>query len=193
MRAMTGKDIAKFLEANIEPLDDAIYGPRYRASAQLVDGTDLPCVVFQSKRRLVDLALRRFTELRNELNQYRDVVGAFAASGGTVDVYNLKRVNTSPYAWPVSMLKTIHGETTMGWTAFVVEMKDSRCFSYGTPFSFEFLDLPNGYSFLDIKCIYSGAVYAKDEGLQPFSISRAQGISCLRERPFFTCYLEEIE
>jgi hypothetical protein len=190
---MTGKDIAKFLEANIEPLDDAIYGPRYRASAQLVDGTDLPCVVFQSKRRLVDLALRRFTELRIELNQYRDVVGSFAASGGTVDVYNLKRVNTSPYAWPVSMLKTIHGETTMGWTAFVVEMKDSRCFSYGTPFSFEFLDLPNGYSFLDIKCIYSGAVYAKDEGLQPFSISRAQGISCLRERPFFTCYLEEIE
>ena len=38
-----------------------------------------------------------------------------------------------------SGLRTIHGETTMGWTASVTEMKDGSMFSYGTRFVSSFL------------------------------------------------------
>lgn len=190
---MNGTEIVQFLEANVEPIHDALYGPRYRASAQLTDGTDLPCVVFQSKRRLVDLALRRFEELKPTPSQHRNVVGSFVATGGNVDFYQLKHIALSPFAWPQSMLKTIHGETSMGWTAFVVEMNDGRFFSYGTSFNFEFFDLPKGCTYLDIKRIHSAVVYVEGAGIQPFALGHIQDISCFRERPFFTCYLDEID
>ena len=52
-------DWVRQITSRVEPLDDSIYGPRYRCSITLKDGTFLPCVVIQSKDRLVDLAKRR--------------------------------------------------------------------------------------------------------------------------------------
>jgi hypothetical protein len=56
--SMSNEEIVNFLEGEIEPLKDPIYGDLYRASAYMNDGTYLPCAVFQSKKRLVDLAAR---------------------------------------------------------------------------------------------------------------------------------------
>lgn len=52
------KDITK----TVEPIQNSIYGPTYRCSLTLKDGTFLPCAVLQSKDRVVELAKRRIKE-----------------------------------------------------------------------------------------------------------------------------------
>jgi len=185
--------IAGFLSNSIEPLEDKIYGNRYRAAAHLRDGTYLPCVVFQSKQALVELALRRFSELRWKRSQYRAVVESFVSAGSMVASHDLRNVEVSPFAWPRGLLSEIHGETTMGWTAFVAEMKDGTMHSCGTQFNFEFFDLPAGYSYSDVATIHSGMVYSKDRGLEKFSMNALEEIQPYREKPFFTCYLEVLD
>jgi hypothetical protein len=61
---MTQDEMTAFVARNVEPLTDKIYGNRYRVAAHSRDGTYLPCVVLQSKKAQVDLALRGFKELR---------------------------------------------------------------------------------------------------------------------------------
>jgi hypothetical protein len=190
---MKPSELAKFVTDNIEPLKDSIYGNRYRAAAHLTDGTYLPCVVFQSRQAQVKLALRRFKELRWKRSQYRGVVDTFVSGGSHVAEYNLKAVEISPFAWPLDLLKTIHGETTMGWTAFVAEMKDGKMYSYGTDFRMEFFDLPQGYSHGDILRIHSGMLYSLARGPEKFSLDAMKETQPLREKPFFTCYLKELQ
>src|SRR5580692_7753214 len=133
---MKDSEIAAFVKANVEPLTDAIYGERYRVSAYLTDGTYLPCVVIQSKLKQVELAKRRFDQLKGQPDQYHMVVGSFAAWGSRIAYYDISRVEVSRFAWPLSTLKNIQGETMMGWTAFVVEMGDGKRFSFGSSFRF---------------------------------------------------------
>jgi len=120
------------------------------------------------------------------------VVESFVASGSRLADYEIKTVEPSPFAWPLETLKTIYGETTMGWTAFVVEMKDGTMHSYGTRFSFEFFDLPKGYAYSNIAQIHSGMVYSQAGGIVPFSLNALQEIQTYREKPYFTCYLPEL-
>ncbi len=199
MRYMRDEELTRFVRDNIEPLPDSIYGNRYRAAARLSDGTYLLCVVFQSKEAQVRLALRRFKELRWKRSQYEAVVATFVASGSSVAGYHIKAVEVSQFAWPVELLRTIHGETTMGWTAFVAEMKDGSMFSYGTQFCVEFFDLPTGYKYKDVRQIHSGMIYSKTRGLEAFSADSYKETAdnyahspCLREKPFFTCYVDAL-
>jgi hypothetical protein len=189
---MNSGEIVEFLKKNVEPLQDKIFGARYRAAVVLKDDTHLPCVVFQSKRAQVELALRRFEQLRSDPSQYEMVVESFVSSGSRLADYDIKTVEASPFAWPLETLKTIHGETVMSWTAFVVEMKDGTKYSCGTSFRFEFFDLPNGYSHTDIAKIHSGKVYSKERGLVDFYMGAVKEIHTYREKPFFTCYLDEL-
>ncbi len=189
---MRSQEIAQFVQQNVEPLPDQIYGNRYRAAAYLKDGTYLPCVVFQSKKAQVELALHRFDQLHKQPDQYRMVVESFCAKGSRVADYEIKSVEASPFAWPLQILKTIRGETVMSWTAFVVEMKDGTMHSYGTTYSFEFFDLPTGYTYFDISKIHSGVVYSRAGGLAKFSMDSFKEIITIREKPFFTCYLSEL-
>jgi hypothetical protein len=185
-------ELKNFLTSNIEPLSDQIYGSRYRAAVRLTDDTLLPCVVFQSRKSQVELALRRFDQHRDQNDQYRMVVEVFAAGGSRINDYDIKAVEQSPFAWPTEILKTIHGETVMAWTAFVAEMTDGTMYSYGTSFHFEFFDLPDGYSYADIARIHSGMVYSQELGLRNFSMDLQKEIQPYREKPFFTCYLREM-
>ncbi len=187
-------EVAKFVRSSIEPLADPIYGNRYRCAAYLLDGTYLPCVVFQSKKKLIELYLRRMKQLRWRPSQKRTVISSFVTGDSRIAHYDLKSVESSPFAWPLAILKTIHGETIMSWTAFVVEMHDGTMHSYGTEFSAEFFDLPNGYSYTDIATIHSGMVSSPSHGLQKFSIELFKDSPPpLREKPFFTCYLDELD
>lgn len=186
-------EIAEFVRSSIEPLPDSIYGNRYRCAAHLLDGTYLPCVVFQSKKARLDLFFRRMKELRWRSSQKRLVTGSFVTGDSRVASYQLKSVEPSPFAWPLAVLKEIHGETTMGWTAFVTQMQDGTMHNYGTSFSFEFFDLPNGYKFNDIAKVHSGMSYSPSEGLQSFALNKVTSSPPLREKPFFTCYLDELD
>jgi hypothetical protein len=196
MRHMRTEELTKFLRNEVEPLHDSIHGSRYRAAARLSDGTYLPCVVFESRQAQLELALRRFEQLRWKRSEYKAVVETFAAGGSRVPEYYVMAVELSPFAWPLELLRTIHGETTMGWTAFVAEMNDGTMHSYGTQFHFEFFDLSAGYSPADIRQIHSGKVYSVEKGLEAFSADSYKGTvdsyrhsPCLREKPFFTCYI----
>jgi hypothetical protein len=189
---MKSDEVWQFLRKNVEPVKDPIRGNRYRAAAHLIDGTYLPCVVFESTQARVELALRRFSEFAKNDAKYRKVVESFVAGGSHVADYYLSDVEVSPFAWPIELLTNIHGETIMSWTAFVAEMKDGTMYSYGTPFNFEFFDLPHGYSHTDISTIHSGMQYSQTKGLEKFSLNVMEEISVLREKPFITCYLKAL-
>lgn len=180
--------IAKFLLENVKPLKDSVFGEYYRAAAYLRDGTYLPCVMFGHPKRLIDLAIRRFAETRKKEHEHRLVAGAFVARASSVPVYDVARVELSPYAWPEETLRRIHGETSMGWTSFTAKMKDGRVFAFGTPFNFQFFDLPEGYTYEDIVEIHSGMIVDQDGVEKEFSHDRSR--ECYRDRPFFYCYTE---
>jgi hypothetical protein len=186
---MRSEEITKFLRENVEPLKSTVHGDRYRASVRLNDGFQLPCVVFQSRDRWVDLALRRFAQLREKADEYRRVVEAFIADTPSVAQHTIQEVAASPFAWPASLLRAIEGETTMGWTSFVVEMADGTMYSYGTALQTEFFDLPKGYSYTDVARIHSGKVYSPTEGLQNFSEELRTKVNTFREKLFFNCYI----
>lgn len=176
--------ILEYLKENVEPLPDSICGNRYRAAVFLKDGTYLPCVVFESKRRQVELAMKRFEEVRNQKKHYRMIVESFVTDRSSVAPFDISKVEISPFAIPLSKLKNIRGESSMGWTEFLVEMNDGRRFAYGTTFSIEFFELPDGYKVDDIKSIHG----VSDLEERP----RNATLNYYREKPFFTCYLDGI-
>jgi hypothetical protein len=72
-------------------------------------------------------------------------------------------------------------------------MNDKKRFSYGATFHMQFFDLPDGYSFSDIKKIHSGMVHSEAEGTLPWTREIHRQIRYFRERVFFTCYMDGIE
>jgi hypothetical protein len=190
---MNPEEVATFVADNVEPLKDAVLGNRYRVAAHLKDGTYLPCVILQSKQKQIELALRRFKQLRWRRSQYRAVVESFVCAGSRVADDQLKNVELSPFAWPIELLRNIHRETTTRWTAFVAEMNDGTMHSYGASFMFEFFELPEGYSHSSITKIHSGFVYSKTGGLEKFSIEALKKMQPYREMPFFTSYLQALD
>jgi hypothetical protein len=144
------QDWVKNITGKVEPIEDSFYGPRYRCSLTLKDGTGLPCAVIQPKRRLVELAKRR---IRDEIDgkgriggddPYGQIVTTFVARGNKVNDNDIASSESSQNAIPLPLLRQIHGETFMAWTGWVFRMRDGRLFSYGTSFRAEFLQLPEG-------------------------------------------------
>lgn len=191
--SMQRSELLRFLETQVEPLHHEVYGKRYRAAVYLKDGTYLPCVVFQSRGRQIELACRRINEIRGCPEQYRFVVAQFVSNDCRLADDAIDRAELSPFAWPVPLLESIQGETALGWTAFVVEMDDGRRFSYGTSFGDEFFDLPEGYSYSNIRTIHRGMIQTEDGRTVPFNWPLLSQLNCRRERQYFTCYLDELD
>lgn len=189
--------------SKVEPLSDSIYGPRYRCSFILKDGTHLPCAVVQSKIKLVELARRRLNEEMSGKGSmggpdpYGQLLTSFVAGGNKVNEYDILSASPSKYAPPLSLLQQIHGETTMSWTGWVFEMKDGKLFSYGSSFRMEFFDLPEGYSFDDVTKVHNHSFVSENGSLVslqrggrlPADYHRA---NIFREKVFFTCYINGI-
>ena len=189
--------------SNVEPLPDSIYGPRYRCALTLKDGTHLPCAVLQSKATLIELAKRRIKEEISGKGKiggpdpYGQVLSVFVAGGNRVNDYDVASASSSKSAPPLALLRQIHGETTMGWTGWVFEMKDGKLFQYGSSFCMEFFHLPEGYSFDDVIKVHNHSFLSKEGalrslqrgGMLPTDYSRD---SLLRERVFFTCHIDGI-
>jgi hypothetical protein len=194
--------LEEFIEAGIDPFPDSACGPGYRCSAQLVDGTFLPCVIIRQRKFIVDLAERRLAEersgtgiFRNSSDPYREILAHFVASGNRVNAYNIKRPTTSRFAIPLSVLEQVRGETVMSWTGFVLEMTDGRSFAFGTTFLTAFFDLPEGYEFENVKAVINHS-YLDEEGRVRLIREDAEKwrnsfSKCVvyREKPYFDCFV----
>ncbi len=189
--------------SSVEPLPDSILGPRYRCALSLKDGTHIPCAVLQSKAKRIELAKRRMKEEMSRKGRigrpdpYEQILSVFVAGGNQLNDYDVASASPSRYAPPLPLLLQIHGETTMGWTAWVFEMRDGKMFAYGSPFAMEFFDLPEGYTFEDVAKVHNhsflsetGALRSLERGAMLPADYRPDNL--FRERIFFTCYIDGI-
>ena len=189
--------------SNVEPIPDLIYGPRYRCALTLKDGTLIPCAILQSKTKLVELARRRFNEEMSGKGRiggpdpYGQILTSFVAKGNRVNDYDVVSVSPSRYAPSLALLRQIQGETTMGWTGWVFEMHDGKMFAYGSGFTMEFFNLPEGYSFDDVAKVHNHSFLSPDGAL--CSLERGGRFpagylpnNLMRERIFFTCNIDGI-
>jgi len=192
-------DFINEIKNTIEPLKDNIYGPLYRCSLTLKDGTFLPCAVVQSRERLVELAKRRIKEdmgrqaTLNVPDPYGSIVSSFVSKGNRVNDYEVRSASESKYAIPVSLLSQIHGETTMGWTGWVFKMKDGKVFSYGTTFRFEFFQLPENYSFVDVAEVINHSfvdAFGEVRSLRNGGTRNYDVNAVFRERVYFICAVD---
>lgn len=206
MKRQHTEDIIRFLKDNIEPLDNNAYGPGYRASVYLTDGTFLPCVIFRNPKTIVNLAIRRFKEEQTSRSifsrssglGYYDIVKTFVTRGNRINDYDIDRVEKSSFAFPLAIQSQIQGETTMGWTGFAAKMKDGKFVGFGTAFHWEFFQMPDGYSVDDIEeiinhsyVLQNGELRSHREGhhARPDEYKNAV---VYRERPFFECYIDNL-
>jgi hypothetical protein len=194
--------IVSFLKENIAPLNDRNLGPGYRSSVYLTDGTFLPCVIFRSSKPVVELAMRRFKEEQSGRGifakssgfGYKEIVKTFVAKGNCVNGYEIAAALKSRFAFSFEVLQQIKGETTMGWTAFVARFSDGRCLGFGTRWSYDFFDLPEGYDADQIVEIISNSYLLRTgeivhhRSLDPRMTIEEIGVN--REKPFFECYLD---
>lgn len=147
MKSLEEGHIISFLKENVAPLNDSNFGPGYRSSVRLTDGTFLPCVIFRSSKPVVELAIRRFKEEKSGRGifakssgfGYEEIVKTFVAKGNCINGYDIAEVLQSRFAFPFEVLRQVKGETTMGWTAFVARFSDGRCLGFGTRWSCNFL------------------------------------------------------
>jgi len=185
----------------VEPLDDSIYGPKYRCSITLKDGTELPCAILQSKNKIVELAKRRIREEQSGRGRlggsdpYGQIVSIFATGGNRINDYDVADATPSRFAPPLALLRQIHGETTMGWTGWVFEMSDGKLFPYGSSFSMEFFQIPDGYTFEDVAKVHNHSFLSsngelrklKQGGIPPEDYDPDK---LFREKVYFTCAIE---
>lgn len=196
------KSILEYLKSGIEPLPDSVYGNSYRCSAYLTDGTYLPCVMLRESSAVVKLAMRRFEQEKTGKgifrfkNAYETIVKTFVASGNRVNDYDIAKVEPSRYAIPLGLLKQIKSETSMSWTGFVLEMRDGKLIAFGTTFSMEFFDIPDGYTFDEVVAVHNHSYVSPNGELRSLVLGMAPQFSeydrslVYRERPYFICYYD---
>lgn len=202
---MNNKNRIKYLKSEIEPTKDQFLGLSYRVAVYLKDGTYLPCVIFRNPEKKINQAIKRFKEERtgksifakpSRIDGYRDIVKLFVTGGNKINDYDIEKVEKSPFAIPENILSTIKGETTMGWTGFVVIMKDDNIFGFGTSYLVNFFKMPDGYVATDIKKIINHSYISKTGELKSHKVpffERPKDYDesvIYREKPYFECYLD---
>jgi len=187
----------------VEPIQHPVYGPLYRCSLILKDGISIPCATLQSKTKLVELAERRIKEEMSGKGMHRgpdalnQILSTFVAHGNNINDYDIASAAPSKFAPPISLLNQIHGETCMGWTGWVFEMKDGKYFPFGTDYIMEFFQLPDGYSFDDVAKVHNHSYVSADGTIKELRRGHRppdeyDPNQIYRERPFFTCYIDDI-
>lgn len=205
IKKMTTEEIIQFLKSEIAPLEDQNIGLGYRASVYLKDGTYLPAVIFRNPKLKIDLAIKRFNDEKSgkgifnwgkDKEAYIEIVKLFVIRGNKINDYDIEKVEKSPFAFPIEILKSIRGETTMAWTGFVARMNDGKIFGFGTSFLMEFFQLPNGYKATDIEEIINHSYISTTGELKSHKVPFFQRPDDYdeklihRERPYFECYIE---
>ena len=181
---MEYEEIIRWVRESVEPIPDLCQRNAYRCAAYLKDDLYLPCVLFREAEAHTQLALARFDGSRGQVggthdpNSYSSIVQTFVAKGNRVSIWDMERVEVSPFAISPSRLREVKGETRMSWTAFAAVMDDGREFSFGTSYGTEFFSMPQGYSADRISKIIP---------------HRNETTPVYRERPFFECLIELVD
>lgn len=179
--------IQELVRAGIEEVPADFGGPGYRCSAWLRDGTHLPCVFVQrigpNADRLQEIVEEeRRGEGAYELtaNPLREALKVQLCRRNLVASHDIKRIEPSPFAIPLSLLTQVSGETAMSLWLFELESNDGQCFTFmGSHLaSMLFFDLPPGLQFSDFKKVHNVARRAPKE-------------PTFRERPFFECFVDD--
>jgi hypothetical protein len=186
--SMTDNKIIEFLKGNIESMDDGIYGNVYCASVLLRDNHFLPCVKFINTKKFVDLSIKRIKECDFSYN----IIKHFIVNHNVIKNCDIKEMNKSEYALPRKLLKKIRGETLMSWTGFVFRMDDGNLFNFGTTFDFCFFDLPDGYTFENVKDVINHNFALENGTLKNYrenGLKNFENIQIYREKIFFECFI----
>ena len=204
MTAIKPEELISFLRNNIDPLKDNAYGDGYRASETLIDGLYLPCAIFRNSNTVIDLAIKRFKQEQSGKGifskssglGYRDIVKVFVTRGNCINDYQIAKIDFTHHAFPLEILKKIKGETKMGWTGFLAKMKDGKQFAFGTSFSFDFFDMPTGYTPNDITEIINHSYLDKDNKIKSYHSpdfwNEFNKDMVYREKPYFECFVDDL-
>ncbi|KAB2929947.1 MAG: hypothetical protein F9K24_18110 [Leptonema illini] len=196
---------SEFIRTKEGFFSDHSHGDSYRCSATLKDGTFLPCVILRDIGRYLNEIIPRLNALdkrksffskKHTNDNYENILKLYLTSGNRINNYDIKSLTKSKFAMPESLLNSIEGETTMGWTGFVLEMHDGSIFQYGTTYLVQFFDIPEKYSFEDVMKVHNHSylnaankIVRLQEGFMDipddYDISNTY-----RERPFFDCYVD---
>ena len=192
---MKEQEIQDFLVNSIEPIENDLYGKKYRASVILKGNITLPCVAFLDKQTYIDLAIRRFDESHK---QPKKMISAFVTEQNMLNPNEIIRIEQCRNAMPLSLLQKIQDETLMSWTGFVLKMSDGNCFNFGTSFSFDFFDLPQNYAFSDVVEIINHSYVDKNGTLKRYrdswksAFENLETLTVYRELSHFNCYINSL-
>lgn len=137
--------------------------------------------------------------LADQKKSYQQIVRHFVTSGSSVDNHYIQSVDPSPFALPPEVMSQIEGETMMSWTGWVFEMTDGSVFSYGSTYSFDFFELPEGYNFRDVAKVHNHSYVNAEGNLVSIDEDRTGYIKkrnaddqarVYRERPYFICFVD---
>jgi hypothetical protein len=183
--------IPTLIQAGIEEMPEEFGGPGYRCAAWLRDGTYLPCVFVQRIVRSADQLRKSIgDELRGE-GQYdprtcdpvRQLLKWHLCCPTQIAAHLVERVEPSPFAIPISLLKQVTGEVASYVWLFALETAGGRRFEFSgqDPSSMIFFELPENVSFSDFVTVINPNARG--------SLPRCE--TTLRERVFFNCYVDD--
>ena len=194
---MEEAEIISFLKKNIEPIENDVFGKRYRASVTLKGNLVIPCVEFLDKEKYVNQFIKRFDQ-KCENNTCKEIVCSFLTEKNVINPKEIIQIDQSRNAVPLSILNKIRGETIMSWTGFVLKMKDGKCFNYGTSFATDFFELPDEYEFSDIAEVVNHSYVDKDGEIHDWrktwksAFEKSDSLNIFRELNYFECYVNGI-
>ena len=188
---MKKDEIMDFLSENIEPIEDGFYGKCYRAAVTLEGGIFLPCVVFSSAEKLIELAEKRLKD-----SEPHQVLESFLLKRNTIDFSSIKKIEKSRNAIPLETLRKVRGETLPSFTGFVLKMRDGKLFNFGTTFSTRFFEVPDDFDFCDVQEVISNSFADEHGEIHEYRKFRLSEVAEIVEKnkihfsmDYFTCYV----
>ncbi len=195
--------ISAFMKSGGSPFRADHLGEGHRCTAELVDGTTLPCVMLRKPDTILALAERRIAEegrgrgvFSKSPHPSQEMLAHLLTKGNRVNSFDIKSVMHSPFAMPLKLLEQITGETLMSWTGFVLTMSDGRSFSYGTTFLFQFFSLPTGYIFDNVTAVHNHSYVDETGTTRQIRVDPEKWrasfntLPVFREKPFFDFFVE---
>lgn len=205
MRSMPKqKEIVSFLKNNIEPIIVSDGELVYRASAYLLDGLLLPCVVFRNSQKayvkmednLKQSIKRSFfgKKIRETYIHYLLTLN----KQNTINIIDISKVEKSKYSLPAHLLKRFDSTDFFLADGFVGIMSDGTTIGFGSNSNYCFLDMPDGYTADDIVEVKENHyVLTSGQVVERFrdSLDNTElykDTVTYANRPYFTCYLNDL-
>ncbi|MBC7768700.1 MAG: hypothetical protein H7124_07925 [Phycisphaerales bacterium] len=179
--------LARLAQTGIEEVPVEFGGPGHRCSVWLTDGTHLPCILMERVgpyadrlREIVDQELRGEGSYALTANPVREALKTQFAGSNHVTLHDVARIEPSPFAIPMRLLRQVSGETATDLWLFSLETADARRFTFRGSHLAQmlFFDLPEGVHFGDFTKVHN------------LRRGRSSGPT-FEARPFFRCLVDD--